>query len=329
MGARGPWARVSACAALAAVTLLGGCLPKGALSRRDEALADRYSLALDVAVRTEGLDLPPFVWHVEGAVDWSFTRAFRDGSLGHLARFDGLSATTTREGGPAVATPTPLDGAFVELRSFADGQLLAVTGASPWAGNPGHAEVLDVLWPALSPHLPSARADASAPLVTSWPTWVGGGPKVRTRLEARYAPAGETWAYTATLAGTGGYVTIAGQATGTVELGEGDARLGAHTFDWTRTVTTVWAGGRQIVQTQHLTGSLRHVGTVPAPLLDMPVGAPDAASDARALHLRDGRHAEDPPVDLTATLPFLLLPDDLPADVRARLGAEVAGTGSM
>jgi len=322
-------ARVWVRAALSAAILLAGCLPKASLSRRDEASADRYALVVDVAVKTEGLELPPFSWHLSGAVDWSFTRPFRDGSLGHLARFDGLTASTTRQGAAAVATPTPLSSAFVELRSFADGQLLAVSGASPWVGNPGHAELLDVLWPALSPHLPSSRAEAAEPFVTSWPTWVEGGPKVRTRLEARYTPDGETWGYSGTLAGVGGYVTVAGQASGTVELGEGAARLGAHLFDWTRTVTTVWAGGRRIVQTLHITGSLRHVGTVPASLLDMPVGAPDAASDARGLHLRDGRRAEDPPVDLTETLPFLLLPDDLPAEERARLGAEVTGTGTM
>ncbi len=319
----------AALALLAAGALLVGCLPKESLSRRDEVEADIYRLVLDMDVRTEGLDVAPFRWHVEGDVGWSYTRTFRDGSFGHLVRLDGMSGSVSREGASAMPVPVPVDGALVELRSFPDGQVLAVTGTSPWTGSAGALEVLDVLWPTLSPHLPGSRAEAAAPFITSWPTWVEGGPKVRTRLEASWAPTNGAWTYTGTLDGQGGYVAVTGRAEGRVKLGEGETRLLSHTFDWSREVRTTWMGGRVLTQAQHIVGSLQHTGRAPAPPLDMPVASDDVAADARALHLRDGRRVEDRPVDLASSLPFLLLPADLPADELARLRAEVVGAGSM
>ncbi|MDP2315720.1 MAG: hypothetical protein Q8P41_22675 [Pseudomonadota bacterium] len=309
--------------------LMASCLPKTSLTRRDEVDADLYALTMDMDVATIGLDLPPFRWHVEGTVGVSYARTFRDGSMGHLVRLEGMTATVARNGGATQPVPAPFDGAYVELRAFPDGQLLAVAGASRWVGDAGHLEVLDVLWPALSPHLPSTRAEAGGPFITSFPTWVESGPRLRTRLETTWTVAGDAWSYAGTVRGEGGPVAVSGTAEGRVELGEGDTRIQAHAFDWSRAVTTTWSGGRQITQDQHIAGSLRHTGAAPAPLLDMPSGADDATADARPLHLRDGRVVEDRPVDLASALPFLLLPDDLPPAERARLRAEVAGAGSM
>ncbi|MES2643532.1 MAG: hypothetical protein V4850_28870 [Myxococcota bacterium] len=315
---------------LAVGLLLVGCLPKESLSRRDELEADVYALVLDMDVRTEGVELPPFRWHVEGTVTWSYARTFRDGSMGHLVRLVDTSATVARGEGAPVPVRAPADGAHVELRAFPDGQLLAVTGASAWTGGGDHLEALDVLWPVLSPHLPGSRAEAAAPFLTSWPTWVEGGPKLRTRLEGSWESLGKgKWRYAGPLAGHDGYVSLTGTASGEVGLGEGDTRLLTHTFDWSRTVTTTWAGGRTVKQDQHIRGALRHTGRAPAPPLDLPQTANDVAADARALHLRDGRVVEDRPVDLPSTLPFLLLPDDLPPEEAARLRAAVTGTGSM
>ncbi|MDP2309959.1 MAG: hypothetical protein Q8P18_28330 [Pseudomonadota bacterium] len=327
----------AALAAWGASWMLVGCLPKESLSRRDEVEADLYALALDMDVRTEGLDLPPFRWHVDGTVAWSYTRTFRDGSLGHLVRLVDTSATIGRSGatgapGAPVAVRGPADGALVELRAFPDGQLLAVTGGSAWTGGGDHLEVLDLLWPLLSPQLPSSRAEAAAPFVTSWPTWIEGGPKVRTRLDASWKTSNpSTWSYDGSLSGQGGYVAIAGQASGTVGLGTGaeSPRLLSHTFDWSRVVTTTWAGGKTVKQDQHIVGSLRHAGRAPAPPLDMPIASDDVAADARALRLRDGRVVEDGPVDLASALPFLLLPDDLTPEEVARLRSAVTGAGSM
>lgn len=316
--------------AVVAAGLLAGCLPKESLTRRDEVGADLYALSMDMDVRTDGVDVAPFRWHVEGTLSWSYTRTFRDGSLGHLVRVLDTTATITRDGGVPVPVRGPASGAHVELRTFPDGQLLAVTGASAWVGGADHLEVLDVLWPVLSPHIPESPGRAGTPFITSWPTWIEGGPKLRTRLEATWSPAGKgAWSYDGRLEGQGGYVSVSGRASGEVGLGSNDTRLLTHTFDWTRAVDTTWAGGKTIRQDQHLTGSLRHTGRAPAPPLDMPITSDNAAADALALRLRDGRVVEDRPVDLASTLPFLLLPDDLPPDELARLRSVVTGAGSM
>lgn len=310
---------------------LAGCLPKESLTRRDEVEADVYALALEMDVRTEGIEVAPFRWHVQGTVAHSYTRSFRDGSLGHLLRLVDTSAAISRGAAAPVPVRGPASGAHVELRAFPDGQLLAVTGASSWAGAGDHIEVLDVLWPIVSPHLPGSRREAGAPFITSWPTWIEGGPRLRTRLEATWDARNKgTWTYEGRLEGQGGYVVVAGQAHGEVALGgSGDPRLLAHTFDWSRVVTTTWAGGRIVKQDQRITGSLRHTGRASAPPLDIPIASDDVAADARPLRLRGGYAVEDRPVDLATTLPFLLLPDDLTPEEVARLRALVAGAGSM
>jgi hypothetical protein len=273
----------------------------------------------------------PFRWQLDGKVQASFTRAFRDGSLGILVRFTDLSASVQRPGAAPVPVPVGLEGAWLELRAFPQGDVLRLTGASRWAGEKGHLEVLDGLWPALSPRLP--ERGAPDPLVSSWPNLIPGGPQVRDRLEAHWqstrAGGAPVWTYAGTVSGEGGPVQASGPASGRVTLRNGVPRVDEHTFDWARTVSSTWGGGARVTQEWHTTGSLRHAGTAPAPLLDMPIGSDDASIDALPLKLRDGGVAEDPPVDITADLPFLLLPDDLSAADRARVHATLTGTGRV
>lgn len=316
--------------AAALAVVLAACLPPQSILRRDEVPAQLYRLALDVDVRTDGLggEVAPFRWHLDGTLGWSYTRTFRDGSLGHLVRFESSSATVAREGAPAVPVAAPLADALFELRAFPDGEVLSITGASRWIGTGGHAEVVDLLWPLLSPHLPANRDEAQG-FLTSWPTWVPGGPRLRTRLEATWTPDRDTWTYTGALVGQGGPVTVGGDARGVVTLGDKDTRLLAHTFDWTREVTTRWPSGQIVVQTWRTSGDLRHTGEGAAPALDMPIAADSLAADALPVRLADGRVVEDAAVDLREALPFLFLPDDIGADAVARARSSLVGTGSM
>ncbi len=301
-----------------------GCLPRQALSRRDEVEADLYRLELDVDVVTDGLPVDPFRWHLDGTVAWSYTRTFRDGSMGHLVRFPELRARIER-GGQTVDVPVPFADAVLELRGFPDGEVLAVAGASRWTGEAGHIELLDVLWTGLSPHLPGSRAEAEEH-TSSWPAWVKDGPRVRHRLKARWTPGGDGWTYEGALEGQGGYVEASGTARGTVTLAKGDTRLQGHTFTWTRTTRTTWPTGADVRQTFTYTGRLEHAGAAPAPPLEMPIEGDSAVSDALPLRLRDGRTAEDAPPAVPPAVPFLLLPDDLAPDARSALRARVVGT---
>jgi hypothetical protein len=314
---------------------LPGCLPKGALGRRDDVEADTYALALDVEVHTDGpVTIAPFHWMLAGTIAESYTRTFRDGSLGHLVRFEGMTGTVERPGAAPVPVPVALDGAFVELRAFPDGEVLKVSGVSRWVGEKGHVEALDLLWPVMCPHLPGSAREAADTFGTGWPAWASSaGLAVRSHLASRWSYAKEAgashWRYTGDLLGTGGYVRGAGHAEGDVILGTGAARLAAHHFDWTRTVDTDWSTGAHVTQTWHATGRVEHRGTAAAPLLDASLAGDDLGADALPVRLRDGRVVEDPPVDLGATLPFLLLPDDLPEVDRAQVRATLVGAGRV
>lgn len=315
------------------IALAAGCLPRGAIGTRESLEADVYALRVSVEVVTTGdVALEPFTWTIEGRLLSSHARTFRDGSLGRLVRWEGMTGRVERPGAPPKDVPVALDGAWMEMRAFPSGKVLSVEPLAPWAGTGGHAEVLDAIWPALSPEIPALRVGESADHATSWPTWVRGGPRVHTRMAARWqlldrqGPVG-TWTYAGDFAGEGGYVRATGRAEGQVELDASAPRLLAHRFVWTRTVETTWAQGARVAQAQRLEGELRHAGTAPAPAPEMALHVDDPASEAQPLTLPDGavlpRAAAAPP----GALPFLFVPDDLP-DSQA-VGKELAAPGSM
>lgn len=313
--------------ALVGLVVLAGCLPRHAILRRDEIEAQTYDLDVTMAVTTDGLDVPPFSWRVAGTVATSYARTFRDGSMGHLVRFSGLRGEVTRDG-QTVSVPVPFADAALEVRAFPDGEILLVTGGAAWTGENGHFEMLDAIWPALSPHLPGSKDEAAA-FATSWPAWVPGGSRVRHRLEAAWTPAagGDTWTYRGTLTGKGGNVEVEGTGSGEVSLMKGDERVVSRSsFDWTRTTHTRWGTGVSVRQAMAIRGVLAHVGAEPAPPLDMPVTNDDRAADAQPLKLRDGRVVQDAGSEPTPALPFVLVPDDLGDDARAALRARVGGT---
>jgi hypothetical protein len=311
---------------LSATLLLSSCLPRQALSRRDEVEADRYRLSMELTVSTSGVPLDPFVWRLEGDLGWSFTRSFRDGSLGHLVRFDGLQGQIERAGSVR-AVPAVLGEALFELRAFGDGEVLVVSGAPAWAGEAGHSEHLDLLWALLSPHVPG-REDAGGGMVTSVPAWVDSGPRVRTRLRSTWSEDGDRLRYAGDISSEGGGVRGAGTFQGELTLGGREARVRTHAITWSREWETRWPGA---AVTQQVDGraTLTWLGDEPAPPLDMPLGMDDRNADATPLRLRDGRTVTDPPSVPAGPFPFLLVPDDLPVEEREALRSALVGAGTM
>ncbi|MFZ5475219.1 MAG: hypothetical protein ACOZNI_00465 [Myxococcota bacterium] len=312
------------------ILALFACLPKEAIGRREDLEADRYRLEVSVATVTEGpAEVAPFTWRLEGDVLASWTRSFRDGSIGRLVRLEGITAKVERDG---VASPAPagLDGAFFELRAFPEGEVLKVGPLAPWAGGTAHVEVLDLLWPALSPAIPPLDPGESAPKTTSWPTALGSVAPVRNRLDTTWSLAGKG-AGEATLRYVGRQtvgILGEGDVEGEVELDTRTPRLLSHALTARRAVRTQWPAG-SVLQRQDLRLSLRFVGTAPAPHAVAPAVADSPIADAAPLELSDGRAFPPAPEDALSRLPFVLLPDDLDEAARGAIRARLLDAGRV
>lgn len=290
-----------------AALLLAGCLPRQALSRADELEATRYHARVRLRAR-EG-ELAEAEWSSEGDLIWQWTRTFRDGTFGHVVVFEGMR---TEDGGAA------WERAAVEVRSFRDGEIVAVDGLGPWAGTAGHLELADVLWPALSPRVPDAADTAYR---AAWPILYPRGPGVRYQTHGSWASAGGVDTWQGTLTGEGPVLQVRGTALARIERDRGGVR-GAM-VQRVASLTTRWAGGREVHQQMEAEVTLERVGSVPAlPLLDT-YTRDDAASDALPVRLADGRVVDRAPVR-PDQLPFLLLPEASVAETRGTL----LGSGS-
>jgi hypothetical protein len=303
------------------LALLSGCLPKGSLGRRDELEADRYTVDVSITTTTSGdLALPPFTWTFHGALLASYTRTFRDSSVGRLIRFEGTS--------------TPLDQAWLELRTFLHGPVLSVGPLAPWAGTRGHVEQLDFLWPAISPVIPDLRRGRASEVDTSWPDRLRGAPDVRATAHTRWTVTehhGDTAhaTYAGTVALAGGPVSATGTTSGAVDLDLASARVSRHELAWTRRITTTWAGGTKVVQDEQISAVIAYAGTAPSPALGLPPVQDDPLLDAAPLRLADGREPVDTPVDSAAALPFLLLPDGMGEEERAAVRSRLVEAGTI
>jgi hypothetical protein len=312
------------------ILALLACLPKEAVGRQDDVEADRYRLEVSVATTTEGpVAIAPFTWRLEGELLSSWARSFRDGSLGRLVRLEGLKASVERDG-KAVEVGTALDGAFLELRTFSSGEVLKVDPISPWAGDGAHLEVLDLIWPALSPNIPKLETGEPGAKITSWPTALAGLSPQRNRLEAAWTLDGRdggeaAFSYRGTTSGGAQYT---GTIEGNVTMDTRTPRLVSHALASTRTVKTQWPAGA-VTQVQNLRIGLTFTGTAPAPHAVTPHREDDPSADAAPLQLSDGRTWPKAPADLSARLPYLLLPDDLGADAKAALHATLMDTGRL
>lgn len=201
--------------------------------------------------------------HLRGTVVMTRSRTFRDDSIGWRVVFDELDE------GPSADGPwreSGLEGRSVELRTFDDGQILAISDAAHWTGAPRHGEVFDLLLPTLSPTVPVVSEGDTAFRRSSWPFQVSSKSGLRSTLVAEYTSNGtrsESGSrrveldYAGKLEAEGhdsrldGELAMDGQVTGTVWMRPSDAVMVRHDATWERKVVASYASGATITQDQH------------------------------------------------------------------------------
>lgn len=119
------------------ILLALACLPKYAVSGREQFPADQHVLELTLS-RAETTTYTGSVWV-------QYTRTFRDGSLARLV---------------VVQLPGLVDGAWVELRSFNDGRILDLANVSAWPTQ--GVPFLDDVWHAVNPLIQGRKREIQA-----------------------------------------------------------------------------------------------------------------------------------------------------------------------
>lgn len=235
---------------------LAGCLPLHAVSRRAEQPAERHRIAVHASLSGAG---GVTVVDLRGVADVQRTRRFRDGSQGRLV-------TLHPDGGG------PLDGAWVELRSFGGGRLLRVDNLEPWAGTHGHIELIDDLWAALTPPDPGVAALRASWPGTLWSPWAW---TVDGTWDAALPGYRMTLAMPPRL-GRGAGSDAEGDGHRTIRMADGGVEVASE-----RTLRRAGAPTRVL----DASASAEPVGPVPPVAFDMPYSEDDAAFDALPLRL--------------------------------------------
>ena len=196
--------------------------------------------------------------HLRGRVVMTRSRTYRDDSIGWTVRFDELQEGPTADG-PWIESG--LEGRSIELRTFDDGQILAVVDAQHVTGDGRRGDVYDLLLPTLSPTVPALGSGDSAYRRSSWPFQVSSKSGTRSTLVAEYTHLGvesrrAELAYGGTLEGEGhddhldGELTLGGQVEGTVWMRTTDAVMVRHDAVWERDVVVEYASGARVAQQQ-------------------------------------------------------------------------------
>ncbi len=293
--------------AVSVLLALTGCLPPGALSRQDDLAALRYHVDVGLSA-AEGFGLPAWSWTARGEAVLGWSRTFRDGTVGHAVRFEGM---VDDAGAPV------WNDAVVELRSFPSGEIVAIEGLAPWTGTAGHLELADLLWPAFSPRVPDAPRGEAVTGTAAWPVLFPTGPGPRLRMEGSWTLRDPEVVWGGALSGESARVRVDGRVDG--RYTRTDGRVTAAQVDSARTVTTQWAAGAQQVQAVATSVSLTLLGEVPAPPLAPRTAAPaDVDPDALPLTFADGRAVvAGPPRD--THLPFLAVSERTAERIRGTL----------
>jgi hypothetical protein len=284
------------------ILLFLACLPHNSLSRQAEQPSARYQLAVQLSEQSEGgLGL---TWEMASTLDLAYTRTFRDRSIGTLVQFSGVEARLNGQG-----VPNRLEGLLVEMRAFDRGEVLAVLGADAGVGSGGNLEKFDVLWPALVPRVEGEGAELR--LLTSWPV-AENRDLGRSRLQAEGQVLGRDGAllsmrWEGTISQEDRAVRRNGTIQADVQVDRRNDRVVDSTWTVDRAVEVRW--GARPVQQQKLVLSLHYLGDGP-PLAVLPAQALDSIlADAEPPTLADGRVLLHPPLDFSAQVPFLLVPD--------------------
>ncbi len=285
------------------ILLFLACLPHTSLSRQAEHPSTRYQLTVQLSEQSEGSSV--LSWEMSSTLDLAYTRTFRDRSIGTLVQFSGVEA---RMNGQVV--PNRLEGLLVEMRAFDRGEVLAVLGADAGVGSGGNLEKFDVLWPALVPRVEGDGSDLR--MLTSWPVAermdLG-----RSRLQAegqvvRREAALLRMHWEGLITQDDRIVSRKGTVQADVQVDRRSDRVVQ--ADWTvdREVRVRWTS--RPVQQQKLVLSLRYLGDGP-PLSVLPAQALDSILvDSEPPTLADGRKLQQPPIDFSTRVPFLLVPDN-------------------
>ena len=102
---------------------------------------------------------------LDTVVSLNDVRVFRDGSVGKKAVFE--SAELVKNG--AIVKDFELAGRAVEIRTFPDGEILAISWMEKVAGPGRMLDVFEVIFPALSPAAPPLRKNEEAKRRIIWP----------------------------------------------------------------------------------------------------------------------------------------------------------------
>lgn len=249
--------------------------------------AEIYDISLRVDVDTalqppapELQDTLPasFGFDLELVVAVMDARRFRDDSLGRLVWID----QATLDG-----APWGLAGRSVELRSFVDGEILAIGDGAHLAGLDRQGDSLEILFGLLSPHIPTLQEGGRAPSANTFVVQVDPWRGLRERTELDWTHAGmveDGWrlTYTGDWRGRGkggpegdeaGALVFDGQVAGELRVARADRALLAHQASWTRELSVTSpdapAGPVTLTQRQRFAAELRRRP------------GPDAAIEAR------------------------------------------------
>ncbi len=265
-----------------------GCAHVG--SRNDATEGATVSHHFDLWSRFEtrmfepdGNELPspwaePFQRHWAGTLERAPARSFRDGSLGDRVTFEGVA----RNG-----EPIDLGGISIELRSFGNGEILALDALEHAVGTGRDADLMIPLWPALSPRLPEIEPGETTRQRSNLPFLLEDGQGMIVGLDLEWSleepqpcpDHGSCWhfGYRGPATGRGldrgpdytAHYRLTGQASGDVWVRTEDIAIARSTFTWEFDVkaTTSLADGSSpttvVLQHQHHRGYLAPEGSSP------------------------------------------------------------------
>jgi len=272
--------------AVLCVGLLGACGPKQPPS--STPTTHRYHLELELHTEASAPGAPAALAEAveayggvderhEITLEVSRARRFRDGSEGLLVHI--TDAQITPSGGSSQRSG--LAGRAVELRRFGDGEILQLGPVAPLSGGDRQGEVLDLIFPLLSPNPPDLRRGETAPRVARWPFRLSGEVGQRGMIELRWthedtveldAISTHHLRYEGTWETLGSDraterprgIRALGEAEGEVWLGRTDLVLQQHRFSWTRSVVIRGPSigeeeRREVHQEQQFVGVLRRL----------------------------------------------------------------------
>lgn len=252
--------------------LLMGCGPKIVPAVQPT----RMDVELSVVVHTDGVEtlpvplqsmLAPQHWTIHLQLQTEPVRQFRDGSFGNVLRVVSADGTMHQDG---QSTPLPMDleQHAVELRMFADGELLDIDLMEHVVGHGRWLDVLDVIFPIVSSIPLHAAHGTSDQQTVQWPIQVPDQANVRNtvRLQWRYPAAvnGSAQAHYEGSMQMDGASVFSGQAQ--LLFGEGHVQGEIwiqqdspveHRFNWQRSVELGFPVGVTLIQVQDYQGRVR------------------------------------------------------------------------